>query len=80
MWPYIVADFRRDYGIDLAEAVYTLGWRDFNRLLDGLNPWGAVATHYKDVQKRVSERERRKSGEIPAEAKGFWAAMDALKR
>ena len=36
--------------------------------------------HYKDVQKRVSERERRKSGEIPAEAKGFWAAMDALKR
>ena len=52
-----------------------------NRLLDGLNPWGAVATHYKDVQKRCERAgERRKSGEIPAEAKGFWAAMDALKR
>lgn len=57
-----------------------MGWRDFNILLGGLNPWGAVATHYKEVQKRINERENRADGKPTADTRNFWAALDSLKR
>lgn len=49
-------------------------------LVDGLDPWGAVATHYKSVQKRVNEAHERKIGKPSANASSFWAMLDGLKK
>lgn len=57
-----------------------LGWHEFNMLVDGLDPWGAVATHYKSVQKRVNEAHERKIGKPSANASSFWAMLDGLKK
>ena len=37
------ADFRRDYGIDLAEQIDGMSWRKFAALARNLSPFGAVA-------------------------------------
>lgn len=38
-WSILEADFQRDYGIDLTEAVFEggLGWRRFQALMTGLS-------------------------------------------
>lgn len=49
-------------------------------LVDGLDPWGAVAMHYKNVQKRVNEAHERKTVKPSANVSSFWAMLDGLKK
>lgn len=51
LWPYIEADFQRDYRIDLTTTKMT--WRKFLVLYRGLTPRGSVGSHYDRIAKEL---------------------------
>lgn len=65
----------RDYGIRLADALPGMSWREFETLLHGLNPHGAVAVHYAEAMKRQNAKRPRSRAEQQAAANSFWASV-----
>lgn len=43
------ADFLREYGVRLAEALPHMGWHEFRNLLSGLSPDSALHRHWRDI-------------------------------
>lgn len=80
MWAYVEADFRRDYGIRLSDDLPRMTWREFQALLRGLSPWGAVATHYEDEARRQRLAAERESGKPGAAAASFWQQIASMGR
>lgn len=78
VWEYIEADFRRDYHIDLAEALPHMSWRQFLTLLHGLSPWGALATHYEEAAKQWRLEQSRASDSPAPEQTRFWNLVASL--
>lgn len=78
MWAYVEADFRRDYGIKLSDDLPNMTWREFQALLKGLSPWGAVASNYESEMKRVRLENERASGSPSANALTFWQKMASM--
>lgn len=79
MWAYVEADFRRDYGIRLCDELPNMSWREFQVLLQGLSPWGAVATNYESMAEKA-RLEEESASETPSSAvQSFWAAVTAYK-
>lgn len=76
MWGYVEADFRRDYGIRLNDEIPRMSWREFKTLLNGLSPWGALATNYeKELKKqRLEDKDAQK-----AQAETFWAQLASFR-
>ena len=72
MWSYVEADFRRDYGIRLVTELPLMSWREFKILLDGLSPWGSLATNYERELKKQREREEQNSDKPSSAETGFW--------
>lgn len=68
----------RDYGIRLADALPGMSWREFETLLHGLNPHGAVAVHYAEAMKRQDAKRPRSRAEQQAAANSFWASVASL--
>lgn len=79
MWGYVEADFRRDYGIRLSQELPYMSWREFKNLLDGLSPFGAVATHYEAALKKQQMQEQSKNGKGAAAASRFWNQITSIK-
>lgn len=73
MWQYVEADFQRDYGIDLAQELPKMSWRKFWVLLAGLNPYGAVASHYDEALKEQRAQEISDNPDAAQQnANAFW--------
>ena len=53
----------RDYGIRLVDALPGMSWREFEVLLHGLSPYGAVAAHYAEAMKRQAAKQPRSRAE-----------------
>lgn len=68
----------RDYGIRLVDALPGMSWREFETLLHGLNPHGAVAVHYAEAMKRQDAKRPRSRAEQQAAANSFWASVASL--
>lgn len=49
LWGYVEADFLREYGVRLAEALPHMGWREFRNLLAGLSPDSALHRHWRTI-------------------------------
>lgn len=82
VWGYIEADFRRDYGIRLVSELPRMSWREFKTLLNGLSPWGALATHYDaelKKQRAEDDDEAAVSGR-KAEAASFWTMVTNVSK
>jgi len=79
VWGYVEADFRRDYGIRLREDLPRMSWREFKNLLDGLSPFGAVASHYEAELKKQRLEEQRTNGKGAAAASRFWNQITSIK-
>lgn len=75
MWEYIEADFRRDYGIILARELPDMSWREFETLLAGLSPWGAVATHYDEALKKQNQNAPKSGEQQRYAADQFWQSV-----
>lgn len=58
------ADFLREYGVRLAEALPRMGWREFKNLLSGLSPDSALHRHWR----AIPQTGRRA-------AASFWSAL-----
>lgn len=79
MWGDVEADFRRDYGIRLCEELPRMSWREFQILLSGLSPHGAVAAHYDAVAKRERLRMEREQPELAGKVAGsFWTQLAGI--
>lgn len=68
----------RDYGIRLMDALPGMSWREFEVLLHGLNPHGAVAAHYAEAMKRQATKQPRSRAEQQAAANSFWASVASI--
>lgn len=79
VWGYVEADFRRDYGICLTRELPHMSWREFKNLLDGLSPFGAVASHYEAELKKQQLQEQRTNGQGAAAASRFWNQITSIK-
>ena len=79
VWGYIEADFRRDYQINLVQSLPLMSWREFNVLLNGLNPYGALASHYDSALKKQREEEERESSVPSAAVNSFWNRMASVR-
>lgn len=55
-----------------------MSWRTFCVLLDGLNPYGAVATHYSDALKEQERSRPKTQAEHQAAANSFWASVASI--
>lgn len=55
-----------------------MSWREFRVLLDGLSPFGAVATHYKDALQKQKDEEAQTSNGPPADVNDFWGRMTSF--
>lgn len=55
-----------------------MSWRMFCVLLDGLNPYGAVATHYSDALKAQEAERPKTQAEQQAAANSFWASVASI--
>lgn len=75
MWGYVEADFQRDYGINLVSELPRMSWRRFRVLLNGLSPYGALASHYEEAAKRQSAEDAREGGGTPDDVKEFWGLV-----
>lgn len=75
VWAYIEADFLRDYGIRLVDELPHMSWREFTVLLGGLNPFGALATHYDSALKQQREEETRTERGAKENADNFWRSF-----
>jgi len=80
MWAYVEADFRRDYGISLSDDLPGMTWREFQVLLHGLSPWGAVATHWDEEAKKQRLADEEETGRPSAAAQGFWQRIASMGR
>lgn len=81
MWAYIEADFRRDYGIRLCEELPRMSWREFQVLLDGLSPHGAVAFHYEAIAQRERLRwEKEEPERTRGESNAFWSRLASFRK
>lgn len=80
MWAYVEADFRRDYGIRLTDELLTMSWREFQSLLHGVSPWGAVAMHYEDEAKKQRLEDEADSGKPSNAAMTFWQQIASIGR
>lgn len=77
-WRYIAADFLRDYNIDLEKELATLSWRKFLVLLSGLNPYGALATHYDSELKKQNAEPAADAETQRQQAADVWSALKLL--
>ncbi len=80
MWAYVEADFRRDYGIVLSDDLPRITWREFQALLQGLSPWGAVAMHWDAEAKKQRLDTENRTGQPSAAAQGFWQRIASMGR
>ena len=81
MWGYVEADFRRDYGIRLCDELPRMSWREFQALLSGLSPWGAMASHYEQVAKVERLRMQDEDvGQGRGGADAFWSQVATVSR
>lgn len=78
MWEYVEADFRRDYGIDLTRELPDMSWRQFQTLLNGLNPYGSVASHYDSALKEQESTREKTEDEKRVAANSFWASVASI--
>lgn len=78
MWAYVEADFRRDYGIRLCDELLTMSWREFQVLLHGVNPWGAVAMHYDEEAKNQRLDNEAETGKPSIAAVSFWQQIASI--
>ena len=81
MWVYVEADFRRDYGIRLCDKLLHMSWREFQVLLKGLSPYGAMASHYEQVSK--AERLRMQDEDTSLGRNGanaFWSQVVSVRK
>ena len=79
VWGYVEADFRRDYGIVLRDELPRMSWREFKTLLNGLNPYGAVASHYDEAIKKQRQEEERNSKVPTANVSSFWNQIASIR-
>ena len=75
VWGWVEADLRRDYGLELTEALPRMSWRTFKVLLDGLSPCGALAAHYREAL----DRQRMEEDDGRDAAAAFWNRMAAFR-
>lgn len=80
MWGYVEADFRRDYDVRLCDELPHMSWREFKVLLNGLSPWGAVATHYDSEAKRVRLEDDDARPAPSAAITSFWQGVASIGR
>lgn len=55
-----------------------MSWRTFCVLLEGLNPFGAVAMHYSDALKEQETARPKTQAEQQAAANSFWASVASI--
>lgn len=55
-----------------------MSWREFRTLLNGLNPHGAVASHYSDALKEQERTRPKTQAEQQAAANSFWASVASM--
>lgn len=79
MWRYVEADFRRDYGIRLCEELPHMSWREFEVLLQGLSPWGAVASHYEEEAKKQRAKQEDNADKPTRAVAAFWAGVTGFR-
>ena len=72
LWPYIEADFQREYGINLLEAD-DMSWRRFCALYSALSPQSQVCRHYDRAARRAGISD-------PAREAGAWARLTGLPK
>lgn len=68
----------RDYRIDLETAVYSMGWHKFLMLLNGLSPYGALASHYDAELKRQNAEQLNTPDEQKQAAASVWGALHSI--
>ena len=78
VWAYIEADFRRDYGIRLVDELSRMSWREFCVLLDGLSPYGSLATNYERLLKEQEANEPKSEDEQRSSADRFWQSVASI--
>ena len=71
LFPYIEADFQREYGINL--LTNSMSWRRFCALYSGLSPRSAVFRNYDRVAKKYGIRNE-------TAERSAWDALTGLTR
>ena len=55
-----------------------MSWREFHALLQGLNPFGAVASNYSAALKEQEATSEKTETEKQAAANSFWASVASI--
>lgn len=55
-----------------------MSWRQFQTLLNGLNPYGSVASHYDSALKEQESTREKTEDEKRVAANSFWASVASI--